>query len=52
MAIKLKKLSEKITRPTNSEAVFFVKLPGNKILIEMSNLLRQKKALSLIKVNQ
>jgi hypothetical protein len=41
-AIKLKKLPEKITRPT---AVFFVKLPGNKILIEMSSLLRQKKAL-------
>jgi hypothetical protein len=48
-AIKLKKLPEKITRPTDSvifsEAVFFVKLPGNKILIEMSSLLRQKKAL-------
>jgi hypothetical protein len=31
-----------------SEAVFFVKLPGNKILIEMSSLLRQKKARVII----
>jgi hypothetical protein len=42
-AIKLKKLPEKI-----SEGVFFVELPGNKILIEMSSLLRQKKARVII----
>jgi hypothetical protein len=38
-AIKLKKLPE---------GVFFVELPGNKILIEMSSLLRQKKARVII----
>jgi hypothetical protein len=31
-----------------SEAVFFVKLPGNKILIKMSSLLRQKKSSRVI----
>jgi hypothetical protein len=42
------RLTQKIVLRTDvifSEAVFFIKLPGNKILIEMSSLLRQKKAL-------
>jgi hypothetical protein len=34
-----------------SGAVFFVKLPGNKILIEMSSLLRQKKSSRVIIIN-
>jgi hypothetical protein len=41
-----------MTRPTDSEAVFFVKLPGNKILIEMSSLLRPKKKLECNSVRQ
>jgi hypothetical protein len=45
LAIKLKKMPEKIIRPTD---VFLVKLLDNKILIEMSSLLRQKKSSRVI----